>query len=381
MNPSASNPGMLSKVLSLAGALLVGYWLIREFTDEPVWVLVVSLVSLVAWIAFIFVSRERSVVSALLIILSAVTGAFATGPTAGLLIGPVIAAVLTMIGMPHRPTWHGVVLALAAAVVIPIGALSVDIQPLGLVSMEGGLAIAVIAGFSRRQIRVTQVQSLQLLEQRIVVEEEKARGAALAERQTVARDIHDVLAHSLGGLVLQLDAVDALLEAGRVDDAAVRVKNARAMAASGLAEARRAVDALRDDRRGEPVTAPEFRRTIDELLAAHLSLGGSVDFSVTGTDRELDFDVAEALRRTLQESLTNARKHAPGAPVAVRVDWSRRRVELEVSNPVTAAVPLAAPAGHGLVGMKERVAALDGASVDAAFVDGRFVVHTRLVTS
>ena len=76
--------------------------------------------------------------------------------------------------------------------------------------------------------------------------EEKAQIELLAQRQSVARDIHDVLAHSLGGLVIQLDAVEALLESGDVDAARSRVADARALAASGLGEARRAVDALRD---------------------------------------------------------------------------------------------------------------------------------------
>src|SRR6185312_3428342 len=119
-----------------------------------------------------------------------------------------------------------------------------------------GLIVAILVGVSRRQARTGVARERALLE-------ERARTAALAERSRIARDIHDVLAHSLGGLVLQLDAVDALLESGKTAEAAGRVKAARGLAADGLDEARRAVDALRD-----PDTA-DLAGAIEQLVITH----------------------------------------------------------------------------------------------------------------
>ena len=120
----------------------------------------------------------------------------------------------------------------------------------------------MLVGFSRRQVRIDRRR------RRREAEREQQRARLLADRSRAARDIHDVLAHSLGGLVLQLDAVEALLEAGRVDEATRRAGDARALAADGLAEARRAVHALRDDtgsptsrsRPVPPVRPPTTRR-------------------------------------------------------------------------------------------------------------------------
>jgi signal transduction histidine kinase len=136
--------------------------------------------------------------------------------------------------------------------------------------------------------------------------EEHARAAALAERANAAREIHDILAHSLGALVLQLDALDAVLDAehpgppSRADELLAR---ARALAVEGLSEARQAVGTLRTD---TPPLIDGLRQLVD--AGAH---GGSLEIS--GTPRAISAEGAVALRRTAQEGLTNAAKHAPGA--------------------------------------------------------------------
>nr|WP_277348453.1 histidine kinase [Planctomonas sp. JC2975] len=210
--------------------------------------------------------------------------------------------------------------------------------------------------------------------------EEQAKASALAARQSLARDMHDVLAHSLGGLVIQLDAVEAQLEAGETDAALARLGDARAMAASGLAEARRAVEALRAAPDAAPsVSSTDLAASLIDLVDAHESMGGRIDFEQRGTPREVPDALATALRRALQESLSNARKHAPGEQVTVRIDWTATSVGLTVSNVVPAMAPagvLAVSGGRrGLAGMTERFDELPGGRVEATREGDAFVVR------
>ena len=148
---------------------------------------------------------------------------------------------------------------------------------------EGLLAIAaaLLGGASRRQYQDRAVQAEQLLAERRRADAEHARAAALAERNRIGREVHDVLAHSLGALSVQLDAADALLEA-HTDPAKAReyVRQARSLAVDGLSETRKAVHALRD----EPVALS------GQLAALAAALGATV--AVTGTERRLDANAA-----------------------------------------------------------------------------------------
>ncbi|MFC5007924.1 sensor histidine kinase [Dactylosporangium cerinum] len=209
----------------------------------------------------------------------------------------------------------------------------------------GSLALVLLLGVVRRQ------------------REEQARQAktvaALDERARVAREIHDVLAHSLSALSVQLETAAALLEKHRAADAAVLVERAGQLARDGLTETRRAVGALR----GDPVP-------LGELVAAladgyRTDLAATADVTVSGTPRSLAAEPGLALFRTAQEALTNVRKHAPGSPVAVHLDFQADAVRLTVRNAAPQAPGSAPPGGHGLAGLRERVG-LAGGTVTAA---------------
>jgi signal transduction histidine kinase len=193
----------------------------------------------------------------------------------------------------------------------------------------------------------------------------------LAERNRIAREIHDVLAHSLGALSVQLEAADALL-APDTDPATARqyVQQARRLAAGGLAEARTAVHALRN----EPIA-------LGEQLAALVS-GTEARLTVTGLERRLAPEVQLALYRAAQEALANARKHAPGAPVSVHLDYGGRTTALLVENGPCpggrAASPLSPTGGgFGLQGMRERIELLGG-EVSAAARDSGWAVRAMV---
>jgi signal transduction histidine kinase len=390
VNPDPTRRGAALRIgLNLLGLAVVGIFLGHDIApSQAAWVTWLAVGSLVCWAAIVFVPRRSFAIDFTITLGMVALAALTAVPSNGLTIAVVAVGILHTLSGHMRPLWPGVVIAGLAAGLVPVGGFLSPITPLGVVSLEAGVVVVFFAGISRRQYRAAEAQSRLLLEERLAAREEQARTAVLAERQAVARDIHDVLAHGLGGLVIQLDAVEALLEAGRTTDATARVHDAHALALSGLAEARRAVDALRDERDDPSVPGDEVTRSLGDLAQAHRALGGSIRFDAEGTPHPVSADEAHALRRAMQESLTNARKHAPGEPVTAELRWSPGSVELEIANPVataetspgtSAATALTlASGGHGLTGMAERFDALGEGRVSAGERDGRFVVSARV---
>ena len=221
---------------------------------------------------------------------------------------------------------------------------------------EGAVSVVVglMVGASRRQYVERTFRAEELLAERVRADAERDRAAALAERNRIGREVHDVLAHSLGALSVQLDAADALLENG-ADDARARqlVQGARRLAVQGLEETRQAVHALRD----EPVALPE--------QLSSLAARDGAELTVTGAPRPLTADAGLALYRAAQEAVTNARKHAPGAPVSILLAFDPSSTTLRVTNgpcPDTggAGELQTTGGGFGLQGMRERIELLGG---------------------
>jgi signal transduction histidine kinase len=229
----------------------------------------------------------------------------------------------------------------------------------------------VLASANRRA-REQQLEELEVsLARRQAAIEEHGRAAALAERARIARDVHDVLAHSLAGLSLSLQGARLMLvRDGASAEAIEQVTRAQGLAAEGLAEARRAVAALRED------AVPGVRALGDLVTAYRLESGASASFEVVGDERELPADVLTTLYRTVQEALANTRKHAPGAPVEVRLAYGDD-VLLTVEDRPGRRPERAAPGGYGLVGMRER-AELVGGTLTAGPTDEGWRVELRV---
>ncbi|MDG6101591.1 sensor histidine kinase [Dactylosporangium aurantiacum] len=232
----------------------------------------------------------------------------------------------------------------------------------------GSLALVTLLGVVRRQ-RDEQARQARTV-------------AALDERARLAREIHDVLAHSLSALSVQLETAAALLEKDRAADAAVLVERAGRLARDGLTETRRAVGALR----GDPVPLGELVGALADGYRA--DLGAPADVTVSGTPRPLDAEPGLALFRTAQEALTNVRKHAPGSAVSVHVGYGGAAVRLTVRNSAPATPDAAPPGGHGtrgtpppgghgLAGLRERVALAGGTFSAAPDGDG-WLVDARI---
>ncbi|MEW9526929.1 sensor histidine kinase [Microbispora sp. NPDC049125] len=253
---------------------------------------------------------------------------------------PAVAALLFLVG--------------AAAVRHPLRH-SLPVEALALVGL---LVPAVVSGNPGRDLSLCLSTGLVFLiaysiRQRRATRTAEAREAVLAERARIAREIHDILAHSLSAQIVHLEGARLLLRADRAGEALERVDRARELAKSGLEEARRAVSALRED---VPPLTEALRALAEEFRVA---TGQECVVEVSGAERRLPAEAALAVIRTAQEALTNVRRHAPGSPAAVRLGFDDGTCELEVANP--AGDPPGSPGGgYGLMGMRERAELLGG---------------------
>jgi signal transduction histidine kinase len=209
--------------------------------------------------------------------------------------------------------------------------------------VAGGLA-GLVGGVARRQAREREAQQA---------------------RTHLARELHDVLAHTLAALAIQLEAAEAVLDSG--DTARLRdlLLRSRQLVTNGIEETAQAVRALRD----EPVAIVD---RLEELLA------GEIPLQVDGTPRELPAGAGLALYRAAQEGLTNARKHAPGAATEVSLAFGRSSTTVRVRNGECPAPPANAPgSGLGLQGLRERLE-LAGGRLDAGRAGDGFVVEATV---
>ncbi|MEV4252086.1 sensor histidine kinase [Spirillospora sp. NPDC049652] len=201
----------------------------------------------------------------------------------------------------------------------------------------------------------------------------EANEATLAERSRMAREIHDILAHSLSAQIVHLEGARLLLvRDGERERVLERVERAQRLARTGLEETRRALAALRGE-------APPLDEALAELADEfHAVTGRPADLEITGTPHDLTSARALAFVRTAQEALTNVRKHAPGASVRIRLDHLPDAVELTVADTGGTEEPVAAPGGgYGLVGMRER-AELVGGTLEAGPEGEGFRVALRI---
>ena len=224
--------------------------------------------------------------------------------------------------------------------------------------VDAGAAFFFFLGVLLRHERDQRLQVAALLAELEAGREAEKEAAALAERSRLAREMHDVLAHTLSGLALQLQGAKALARALPADADTAQlvdaVERAHALARGGLAEARQAIGALR----GTTLPGPEaLAALVEEHRAA---TGTTCELTVEGTPEKLPAEARLALYRTAQEALSNVRKHAPGAPVDVRLCWQPEAAVLVVEDRAGRPAPSPATGGYGLVGMTERARLLGG---------------------
>ncbi|MEU3711756.1 sensor histidine kinase [Streptomyces catenulae] len=257
-----------------------------------------------------------------------------------------------------------------AAAALGAFALVNDDNWLTTATTAAGLALA---GYVVRLDAEARGTVQRLLAQERAARNAEAESAALAERGRIAREIHDVLAHSLSAQLVHLEAARLLIQRStdlEADRAQLleRVTACRGMAREGLDGTREALSALR----GEMRPVEEYLR---ELAAAE-----GARLEITGERRGLIPEAALAVRRVAQESLTNVRKHAPGARTDVHLTYTEETIGLEVRNTLGHTEPGAlasSGSGYGLVGMRER-AELLGGTLESGPEGQSFVVRLQV---
>jgi signal transduction histidine kinase len=319
-----------------------------------------SLAVLITATATLIRRRPATITAIALAALTAASASIAwlqpgSGGTAGLF----VAVALGGIRLPETPSILILALALAAgAVVPPAGGAH---RSAGMIAGTelGIIAFYLVARFGRSAAEA-QEQTRRLLVELQASRNAEAEAAMLRERSRLARDMHDVLAHSLSGLMLQLEGARMLSTQpdanGQLPPALDRAHH---LARAGLEEARRAIAALRDEDLPGPDRLAQLAETFEHDTDVHTSL------QITGATRKLDSETSLTIYRVAQEALTNIRKHA--APTRVEIslgyepDGTRLAICDHAETPPAARLPIGAQGGgYGLTGMRERAELLGG---------------------
>ncbi|QEV20528.1 sensor histidine kinase [Streptomyces alboniger] len=206
------------------------------------------------------------------------------------------------------------------------------------------------------------------------------RQAAEAERAAIARELHDIVSHSVSMIAVQAESA-TYTTPGLTPQAREGFQQIAGTARASMSELRRLLGVLRTPQHDETaVTAPQPTLAhLDELLDQHRAVGGSVDLRVSGERVPLAAVWELSAYRIVQESLTNARKHAPGARATVELDYRKDRLALRVSDDGPGPPPPGGGGpGHGLTGMRERASLVGGSLTAGAGRTGGFRVEAEL---
>lgn len=260
--------------------------------------------------------------------------------------------VLLAAGLWHEardPDIHALADALFAPIVIGVGAV---------------VGYAVAQARARADLAEKQVVAVELARR------QSEALAAARERERIARELHDVLAHTVSVMVVQAEAAEEMLETAP-GQARGPVTAVQRVGREALHELRTLLKGLRseDDVR---LPQPAVDR-LGELVDSALVAGQDVSVTVAGTPTQLPATTSAAVFRVAQESLTNARKHAPGAPLDLTLHWGPDELVLTATNRLASPASSADP-GVGLIGMRERVEVLGG-RLDVGREDGAFRVR------
>ncbi|MEU7472306.1 histidine kinase [Streptomyces sp. NPDC044984] len=246
------------------------------------------------------------------------------------------------------------------------------------------LVLAVVPGLASRYraqrhalLDALQRHNAQLVREQAMV----ARQARLLERQRIAQDMHDSLGHQLALIAVHTGALEVDPELNGRQREGVGIL--REASRSAMRELREAVGILRDDGEasvpGPEEAGPSADRTaasVDKLVASSRATGATVELHRSGTERALAPAADRAAYRIAQEGLTNAHKHAPGAPITVALRYEPDSLVVEVANgPVPAGAPAGPPAisgGQGLTGLRERARLVGGMVHTGPTPDGGF---------
>jgi signal transduction histidine kinase len=238
-----------------------------------------------------------------------------------------------------------------------------------------GLAAWLLVLLSAAEfVRVRRERGLEAVR----VREEEARRRASEERLRIARELHDALGHHLSLINVQA-GVALHVNEGLPEQARGSLSAIKEASKEGLAELRSVLDILRQEDERAPRSPTSTLARLDDLVTQAAAAGLEVRLETNGDVRPLPFGVDVAAFRIVQEALTNVTRHAGPATAVVRVAYRDRELTIQVDDDGRGPGTMGTPrAGKGLLGMRERVAALGGDLEAVPRPEGGFRVRARL---
>ncbi|MBT2507555.1 two-component sensor histidine kinase [Streptomyces sp. ISL-98] len=239
------------------------------------------------------------------------------------------------------------------------------------------LFVAALALLATTVVNVRREAQREVTVQRTVTAVERDRRTLLEERTTIARELHDVVAHHMSVVAIQAEAAPYRVEnpPPELEQAFVTI---RENAVAALTELRRVLGVVRVES-SEYNAAPDAPQPtlaeLDGLMANVRDAGLTVDKTITGSVRELPQGVELSAYRIIQEALSNALRHAPGSTAKVEVSYVLGGLGLRIVNTAPQGLVKPSPgAGHGITGMRERVSMLNGEMAAQATEEGGYEV-------
>jgi len=265
----------------------------------------------------------------------------------------------------------GAAIAAALPVVYAAASDAVELEPVNVLFV----LVPWFAGRALRRQRAQAARLEQLARDLATEREERARSAVQEERARIARELHDIVAHSVSVIAVQADAAEGALSRDPAL-AAEPLAAVKATARETLAELRRAVGVLRESD-ARPLSPRPGLDQLPALIEQTRGAGLAVDLRTEGTPRPLPAGADLSAYRIVQEGLTNVRRHAGPARATVRIRYDDTAVTLEIAD--DGAGPTGdLTGGHGLVGIRERVALYGGSLHVGPQPTGGFVVRAVL---
>jgi signal transduction histidine kinase len=367
-----STDSLARRILAFAALGGIGYSLAATraigFSGKHLVILLLATVVSATYLSWTVLRwRSLRMITVTVIVLGVLGGVLGAWTSGAAMFFPFIAMFVA--GLRLQPRTAVVACALATVVAFDATALVTGrLTALAVLGISAGMVATLLGGVNRAARYRMQEQAELIVAEGQVIDEERARSAALAERARIAREIHDVLAHSLSGLMVQLEAAHLLLsQDAEPAKVAGHVDRARGLARTGLEETRRALETLRNG-------APEVHGQLAELADGYQAdTGCPAELGVSGTPRPLQADVGLTLCRVAQEALTNVRRHAPGARAELHVHYEKNAIVLTVTDhggrsPVAGLSDVGG--GYGLIGMRERAELLGGELAAGPTTDG-----------
>ena len=303
-----------------------------------------------------------------------------------LTVAGLIALLVALYRLGHSGSW-----VLPAALVLPflVAALSLSVNPTPTYTAWGGVELRALtilaaslgpaaawAGAARRSRTEAVQHSATQQEIAGTLLEHTARG----ERARISRELHDVVAHHISMIAVQAETA-RLATPGMPAAGAQRLSAIGDTARAALTEMRRLLGVLREDTEtvaAERKPQPGLQQLNELLDEAREAAGTGARLIVRGALTALDPGVELAAYRIIQEALTNARRHAPGAAVDVELHYAGNELRLRIRDNGPGPGTPGPEHGHGLLGMRERATAVGGELRTAAAPGGGFLVEARL---